>query len=105
MGQVSLTAPGEMVGRLVCGNLDNAGRFQGTAVVYGKIALHVNSLTSGHITGKSIDAPTGAVIRAKLEIGPTLKVSPVLKASVGRPGARRGAKRLTSTRVPQGLHR
>ena len=71
MGHVQLAEPSEMLGRLVCGQLTNTGRFEGRAVVYGQITLAAKSLTTGHLTGRSLRIDFGATARIKTAIAPT----------------------------------
>ena len=75
MGHVGVEGPGEVVGRLVCGQLTNEGRFEGKAVVYGNIQLLGQSLTTGELSARSLRVSWGATLRAHATIGPKPKVS------------------------------
>ncbi len=76
MGHVELSSPSEMIGRLVCGQFTNTGRFEGQAVVYGAIVLTGKSLTIGELTGKSLIIHHGATARAKANILPKPRLGP-----------------------------
>ena len=75
MGHVALSPPSEMIGRLICGQFTNEGRFEGIAIVYGNIALHGDSLTTGQLTGRSIHITAGATFRGKIRITPNPKAA------------------------------
>lgn len=70
MGHVQISSASAMTGQIVCGQLTNAGRFDGSALVHGQVLLLSNSLTTGHITGQSLRVPFGATLRAKAFITP-----------------------------------
>ena len=70
MGTVHLGLQGEMVGQLVCGQLDSAGRVDGKIVVYGKAELQADSLATGQLNARSFHAHLGANVRMSLKIGP-----------------------------------
>jgi cytoskeletal protein CcmA (bactofilin family) len=80
MGHVELSNPSEMIGRLVCGQFTNTGRFEGQAVVYGTIELSGDSLTIGELTGKSLIVHHGATARVKANIVP----KPILGPGAGK---------------------
>ena len=71
VGYIRVMAASVLTGRIVCGHLVNAGRFNGTAIVHGPIELDPRSITTGQITARSIRTAPGAVLRAKMTIGPT----------------------------------
>jgi cytoskeletal protein CcmA (bactofilin family) len=62
-----------MKGELICGQLTNTGRFDGQAVVHGKIELSGTSLTTGEITGQSLTVQPGATITGHARIGSTVR--------------------------------
>ncbi|MEM0915223.1 MAG: polymer-forming cytoskeletal protein [Planctomycetota bacterium] len=70
MGRVALHRSGEISGKLVCGELDTAGSFQGDALVYGRLRLMQGSLTTGTLTARAIATDPGATLRARLAVGP-----------------------------------
>ncbi|MEM6333670.1 MAG: polymer-forming cytoskeletal protein [Planctomycetota bacterium] len=70
MGRVGLQRSGEISGRLVCGELDTEGSFQGDALVYGAMKLKTGSLTTGSITCRSVSAEHGATLRSRLCVQP-----------------------------------
>ncbi len=70
MGHVNLSPPSEMIGRLVCGQFTNEGRFEGHAVVYGGITLRGDSLTTGELIGRSLTINPGATFRGRIKIDP-----------------------------------
>lgn len=75
MGHVGVDTTGEMLGRLVCGQLTNEGRFEGRAISFGTIHLVGQSLTTGDLTGRALFVARGATLRAHAAIGPKPKVS------------------------------
>lgn len=79
MGTVHLGDQGEMVGRLVCGQLESAGRVDGKVVVYGKVELQAESLATGQLNARSFYAHRGATVRMSLKIGP----KPIVATSTG----------------------
>ena len=92
MGTVHLGENGEMVGRLICGMLDNAGRVDGKVVVYGKAEMQPDSLTTGQLSSRAICAHRGASIRMTVKIGPKPLVSAVTGAVTTRPLQRSGRR-------------
>ncbi len=99
MGHIELTAPSEMMGRLVCGCLSNQGRFEGRAVVYGAIELGDQSLTTGELTAKSLRVHRGAILRAKADISPRPTAGPTTRQLGSRP-LRRMARHPQPAPVP-----
>ena len=87
MGTVHLGEQGEMVGRLICGHLENAGRVDGKVVVYGRAELQAHSLTTGQLSARAVCAHRGATVRLSVKIGPKPLVSAVTGAVTTRPAA------------------
>ncbi len=97
MGHVALAEPSEMLGRLVCGQFTNAGRFEGRAVVYGQVVLTRESLTTGQLSGRSLRIDHGATTHIKAEIRPNPPAKVAGKTSSPTPIGRliqRPARRL-----------
>ena len=92
MGTVHLGGQGEMVGRLVCGQLDSAGRVDGNIVVYGKAELQAESLATGQLSARSFYAHRGSTVRMALKIGPKPIVSAATGAVTTRPLQRTGRR-------------
>lgn len=92
MGTVHLGEQGEMIGRLICGNLHSAGRVDGKVVVYGRAELQPDSLTTGELTARSIYAHFGATLRMSVKIGPKPLVTTVTSAITTRPLQRTGRR-------------
>ncbi len=84
MGHVHVQAPSEIVGRVVCGQLTNEGRFNGKAIVYGPVTLGPHSRTTGQITARSISAPYGALFKARIHITPDPKASAITRSVAER---------------------
>lgn len=84
MGHVHVQTPSEIVGRVVCGQLTNEGRFDGKAVVYGAVRLASGSRTTGQITARSLSAPRGALFRARIHITPDPKASAITRSVAER---------------------
>jgi len=84
MGHVHVQAPSEIVGRVVCGQLTNEGRFDGRAVVYGTVNLTAGSRTTGQITARALIVPRGALFRARVHITPDPKASAVTRSVAER---------------------
>ncbi len=74
-----------MIGRLVCGQFTNEGRFDGQAVVYGQITLSPGSQTRGELTGKSLTVLPGADARLKVTIRPKPVIGPSYGLTRERP--------------------
>ena len=74
MGEVDLTEPSEMIGRLVCTTFTNRGRYEGNATVYGAIRLVADSLTTGELNARALAIDHGATFRGKVAIHPRPKV-------------------------------
>lgn len=85
MGHVGVEGSGEMIGRLVCGQLTNEGRFEGRAIVFGTIQCLGKSLTTGEVSARSLRVTRGATLRARATIGPKPKVSPTARLLSYRP--------------------
>ena len=81
MGHVELSQESDMLGRLVCGQFTNGGRFEGRAVVYGAVVLGEQSRTAGEVFGRSLRVELGATTYIKARI--TLK--PVVSTNVPSP--------------------
>ena len=81
-----------MVGRLVCGQLDSAGRVDGKVVVYGKAELQAESLATGQLNARSFYAHRGATVRMSLKIGPKPMVSTTTGVVSTRPLQRTGRR-------------
>ena len=92
MGTVHLGGQGEMVGRLICGRLDSAGRVDGKIVVYGQAEIKADSLATGQLSARSFHAHKGATVRMSLKIGPKPVVSSVTGAVTTRPVQRTGRR-------------
>lgn len=92
MGAVHLGEQGEMVGRLVCGQLESAGRVDGSIVVYGRAEFQARSLSSGSLSARSFCALQGATVRMKLKIGPKPLVASTTGAVMTRPLQRVGRR-------------
>lgn len=92
MGTVHLGPQGEMVGRLICGQLNNAGRVDGKVVVYGRAELLPDSLTTGQLSARAVLAHRGSTVRLSVKIGPKPLVSAVTGAVTTRPLQRSGRR-------------
>lgn len=92
MGEVDLTEPSELVGRLVCATFTNRGRYEGSATVYGSVTLMGDSLTVGQLTSRSLAVERGATLRGKVRIQPQPDVSVVTRAVTAR-RMQRGSRR------------
>ena len=92
MGTVHLGDQGEMVGRLVCGQLDSAGRVDGKVVVYGSVELQADSLATGQLNARSFHAHPGSTVRMSVKIGPKPVVSAATGAVTTRPLQRTGRR-------------
>ncbi len=92
MGTVHLGQQGEMVGRLICGELDNAGRVDGKVIVYGRAELQPGSITTGQLSARSVLAQRGATVRLSAKIGPKPMVGTVSSAITTRPLQRTGRR-------------
>lgn len=97
MGTVHLGGQGEMVGRLVCGQLDSAGRVDGSIVVYGRAELQAQSLATGQLNARSFCAHRGATVRMSLKIGP----KPLVAKTAGTVAT--GALRAAGRRIVGGM--
>ena len=71
LGHVHITPASAMNGELVCGQLTNTGRFEGQALVHGKIELTGKSRTTGQLRGQSLTVLPGATVTGQARIGPT----------------------------------
>lgn len=100
MGEVDLTEPSEMIGRLVCTTFTNRGRYEGNATVYGSVRLVADSLTTGELNSRALAIDHGATFRGKVAIHPRPKVSTVTRAV-----AARTLKRLSRQITPEGTPR
>ncbi len=92
MGTVHLGESGEMVGRLICGQLQSTGRVDGKVVVYGRAELHPHSLATGQLNARAMLAHHGATVRMAVKIGPKPMVSTVTGAVMTRPVQRAGRR-------------
>ena len=92
MGTVHLGEHGEMVGRLICGQLDSAGRVDGKIVVYGRVELQSNSLATGQLNARSFYAHLGSTVRMRVKIGPRPVVSTSTGTVTTRPLQRAGRR-------------
>ncbi len=70
MGLVTLQSTCGVRGRLTCGALEQRGRFEGDATVYGPAALHPGSRTTGTLVARSIVIEPGAAMVGRLRITP-----------------------------------
>ncbi|MCX5658110.1 MAG: polymer-forming cytoskeletal protein, partial [Planctomycetota bacterium] len=75
-GHVRVTSASSVSGEVVCGQLTNSGRFNGSAVVHGPVELSEASFTTGDIAAQSLRVSHGAVLRGKIHIAPSLQVPP-----------------------------
>ena len=92
MGTVYLGGQGEMVGRLVCGRLESAGRIDGRIVVYGKAELQAGSRATGQLSARSFHAHRGATVQMSLKIGPKPLITTTAGAVMSRPLRRTGRR-------------
>jgi|GEM_PF-1580031 len=92
MGTVHLGTQGEMVGRLICGQLDSAGRVDGKVVVYGRAELQPGSLATGELSARSVCVHPGSTVRLSVKIGPKPLVSVTTGAVATRPLRRLGRR-------------
>jgi cytoskeletal protein CcmA (bactofilin family) len=92
MGTVHLGDQGEMIGRLICGQLENAGRVEGKVVVYGRAELQAHSLATGHLNARSLYAHLGSTVRMTVKIGPKPLVSTTMGTVTTRPLQRAGRR-------------
>lgn len=90
MGTVHLGEHGEMVGRLICGQLDSAGRVEGKIVVYGRAEIQGRSLATGELSARALCAHPGSTVRMSVKIGPKPLVSAATGAITTRPVQRAG---------------
>ena len=72
LGHVNITPASAMSGQLVCGQLTNTGKFDGNALVHGKIELADKSLTTGQLRGQSLTVLPGATVTGHARIGRTI---------------------------------
>jgi cytoskeletal protein CcmA (bactofilin family) len=68
MGRVTLRDTGRVRGRLTCGSLDQAGRFEGEATVYGHADLAAGSRTTGTLIARSVAVREHATFVGRLRI-------------------------------------
>jgi len=92
MGTVHLGTQGEMVGRLICGQLESAGRVDGKIVVYGRAELQADSLATGQLNARSFYAHRGATVRMALKIGPKPLAETAMSTVTTRPVQRSGRR-------------
>ena len=92
MGTVHLGGQGEMVGRLICGQLESQGRVDGKVVVYGKAELQPDSLATGQLNARSFCAHRGATVRMSVKISPKPLVSTTTSTVTTRPLQRAGRR-------------
>lgn len=92
MGTVHLGGQGEMVGRLICGQLLSEGRVDGKIVVYGRAELQPNSLATGHLNARSFVAHYGCSVRMSVKIGPKPLASTTMGTVTTRPLQRTGRR-------------
>lgn len=92
MGTVHLGGQGEMVGRLICGELNSNGRVDGKVVVYGRVELHSDSLATGQLNARSFCAHRGANVRMSLKIGPKPLAETAMGTVTTRPVQRSGRR-------------
>lgn len=92
MGTVLLGEQGEMVGRLVCGQLNSCGRVEGIVVVYGRAEIEPMSLATGQLSARAFAAKPGSTVRMKLKIGPKPLASSSTGAVMTRPLQRAGRR-------------
>lgn len=97
MGTVHLGEQGEMVGRLICGQLENEGRVEGNIVVYGRVELASSSLATGQLSARSFHALPGSSVRMSLKIGPKPLVAASTGAVMTRPLQRVGRRLVGGT--------
>jgi len=94
MGHVILAEPSEMLGRLVCGQFTNQGRFEGRATVYGSVVFTRSSLTTGSIHARSLIIQGGATTHIKADIAPNTRAKADAPTPIHRL-VKRPARRLT----------
>jgi cytoskeletal protein CcmA (bactofilin family) len=70
MGHIEIAPTSHMTGELACGELTSQGKFDGSATVYGAVALSKKSRFVGELRGKSLTVEAGAELRGKASIGP-----------------------------------
>jgi len=92
MGTVHLGGQGEMVGRLICGQLQSSGRVDGNVVVYGRAEMHNDSLATGQLNARSFYAHRGATVRMSLKIGPKPLAPTAMGTVTTRPVQRSGRR-------------
>lgn len=92
MGTVHLGGQGEMVGRLICGELNSAGRVDGKVVVYGRAELQADSLATGQLNARSFTAHYGSSVRMSVKIGPKPLASSTMSMVTTRPVQRTGRR-------------
>lgn len=92
MGTVHLGGQGEMVGRLICGQLNSSGRVDGKVVVYGHAEVHADSLATGQLNARSFAAHRGATVRMTMKIGPKPLATTAMGTVTTRPLQRTGRR-------------
>jgi len=97
MGTVHLGEEGEMLGRLICGQLESEGRVDGKVVVYGRAELYPASLSTGELSARAFCARSGSSVRMSLKIGPKPLVSASTGAVMTRPLQRVGRRLVGGT--------
>lgn len=75
MGDVHVIAGAMINGNVICGRLINDGTLDGQLDVAGELELAPQSVTSGHITARSLHVRQGATLQARMTIGPVPKKS------------------------------
>jgi len=71
MGHIHIVNSSRMAGEVACGELTNSGRFDGEALVHGRIQLDPKSHTTGTLTAKSLVVEEGATLHGRARIGPS----------------------------------
>lgn len=99
MGHVCLQADSEMMGKLVCGQFTNEGRFEGQATIYGPAVLGGGSLTTGRITASSLRIINTATARLRIDIRPAPRMAAAASHINTRP-LRQVMPRLTTAARP-----
>lgn len=92
MGTVHLGGQGEMVGRLICGQLNSSGRVDGKVVVYGRAELQADSLATGQLSARSFYAHRGATVRMSVKIGPRPLIATTTGMVATKPVQRAGRR-------------
>ncbi|MEM8783672.1 MAG: polymer-forming cytoskeletal protein [Planctomycetota bacterium] len=70
MGRVTLRDTCGVRGRLTCGMLEQSGKFDGDATVYGPAVLQAGSRTTGTLVARSVTIEAGAKAVCRLKITP-----------------------------------